>query len=694
VELIASGSLYWVTGLNPGIAASKIVNGYAPGGVLGATSFIYNLSTLPFARTFDAYRTMISSAKGWAGPWETVSYSPAVPFPDYGSPLRETWWIDPLNNGFMSIVNGHMIWDNQWDYWNNGPAGWNSGETFLLNDGDFAKASVLYEDWLTAAPAPPPNPYDTRRLAFFDTSHLDRFDTIWGFDDPTRTPWAQAGRAANDFCVAKGFDSGRFTGHFIGERLGDQCLSTRSQHFVATQSDVNAVLTDGTAPNFTDDNTVQWSLAARAATRICNNKGFAGGFFTGHQDTTAGGDPRDLVCIPGTDARWYDATQQDLYNSGYGFGDINAVAWDQAARAATNICLGKGYPGGFFTGEQILINGQVPSLQGVVCLVPGSPNALLPLRDLVFALVINQPVSGNFTVGSGIGAIHRLHVVLGPFSGDVQLQLTRPDGSVVTYTKTSSNLIDVTIDNAQAGVWQYTITAGQLASPTENVHLSINDETTLAADVTPPTTTAAVSGTNGRAGWYLSDITVTLSATDNPGGWGVYGITYNATGAQAIPGTSVSGSTAVFNITAEGQTPIGFFASDNAGNVETPKTLIARLDKTPPILTSTATPATIWPPNGKMVQVTISGRITDNVSGVDRASGTFAVSDEYGKVQPAGSFAIGSDGSYSFVISLEAARNGTDQDGRLYTITVRATDIAGNAGSTQVGVIVPHDQGK
>lgn len=84
-----------------------------------------------------------------------------------------------------------------------------------------------------------------------------------------------------------------------------------------------------------------------------------GGFFTGHQLNGL----RGVVCLGSDAARWFDSTNQDLYNSGEGFSDINTVPWAKAARAATNICLGKGHPGGFFTGHQL--NG----LHGVVCLV-------------------------------------------------------------------------------------------------------------------------------------------------------------------------------------------------------------------------------------------------------------------------------------------------------------------------------------
>ena len=60
-------------------------------------------------------------------------------------------------------------------------------------------------------------------------------------------------------------------------------------------------------------------------------------------------------------------------------------------------------------------------------------------------------------------------------------------------------------------------------------------------------------------------------------------------------------------------------------------------------------------------------------------------------MQPGGSVSIAADGSYSFTILLEARRNGEDKDGRTYTITVMAKDLAGNTGNTTVVVTVPHN---
>jgi hypothetical protein len=115
-------------------------------------------------------------------------------------------------------------------------------------------------------------------------------------------------------------------------------------------------------------------------------------------------------------------------------------------------------------------------------------------------------------------------------------------------------------------------------------------------------------------------------------------------------------------------------------------------DTTPPEITISATPKTLSPPNGRMVPVTISGTITDAGSGVNASTTAYAVTDEYGLIQPSGRVPVGSDGSsYAFTISLQASRRGNDRDGRQYTITISAQDKEGNQGSKSTVVTVPHD---
>jgi hypothetical protein len=110
-------------------------------------------------------------------------------------------------------------------------------------------------------------------------------------------------------------------------------------------------------------------------------------------------------------------------------------------------------------------------------------------------------------------------------------------------------------------------------------------------------------------------------------------------------------------------------------------------DGTPPAITVSASPATLRPPNGQLVTVTVSGTITDAGSGVEAS--TYQVIDEYGQIQPSGSITLGANGSYDFTVGLQASRRGNDQDGRRYTIEVSATDDAGNEGSKSTTVTVP-----
>ena len=116
-------------------------------------------------------------------------------------------------------------------------------------------------------------------------------------------------------------------------------------------------------------------------------------------------------------------------------------------------------------------------------------------------------------------------------------------------------------------------------------------------------------------------------------------------------------------------------------------------DITVPTVTASADPSILEPPSGRMAPVTLTGTITDAGSGVDLTSAMFVVEDEYGVVQPSGSIEVNADGSYRVQILLEASRKGTDFDGRTYRVTVSVSDQAGNRGSADVVVRVPHHRG-
>jgi len=118
------------------------------------------------------------------------------------------------------------------------------------------------------------------------------------------------------------------------------------------------------------------------------------------------------------------------------------------------------------------------------------------------------------------------------------------------------------------------------------------------------------------------------------------------------------------------------------------------LDTMPPTLSVSGYPTALWPANGKFRSVTISGLAADNTNGIAGTEGTFDVVDEYGLVQPAGTFTVGGSGTFSFGVPLEARRLGTDKDGRRYLVRVTVHDGSGNATTASATIIVPHSQGK
>lgn len=211
-------------------------------------------------------------------------------------------------------------------------------------------------------------------------------------------------------------------------------------------------------------------------------------------------------------------------------------------------------------------------------------------------------------------------------------------------------------------------------------------------DTTAPETTATLNPELNENGWANEDVQVTLLAEDNEGGSGVDSITYSATGAQDIAENTVSGDETSFTITAEGVTVITYFATDNAGNDEAAETVTVRIDKTDPVITASPNPKKIWPPDKRIVTVTISGTITDALSGVDLTSGRFKLIDEYGAENEEGTFTINADGSFSFTADVIAKRKGRDRNGRTYAFEITAEDEAGNVAIKTVKVLVPHDR--
>jgi len=119
--------------------------------------------------------------------------------------------------------------------------------------------------------------------------------------------------------------------------------------------------------------------------------------------------------------------------------------------------------------------------------------------------------------------------------------------------------------------------------------------------------------------------------------------------------------------------------------------VMEKLDVTPPTLAVTLSPATLWPPNGKLVSVTAAITVTDDYDPEPEIKLESITANETladGDIQDA---QLGTD-DRSF--SLAAKRAGTNQAGRIYTVTYSATDASGNKATASATVTVPHDQSK
>jgi hypothetical protein len=151
---------------------------------------------------------------------------------------------------------------------------------------------------------------------------------------------------------------------------------------------------------------------------------------------------------------------------------------------------------------------------------------------------------------------------------------------------------------------------------------------------------------------------------------------------------------AVADLNGDGQPDLVTAPNEPFSSNDPPGTVSVLLNNTiscltRPEVTVSATPTLLWPPNGKLVPVTISGTINDSRCSITNV--TYAVTDEYGLIQPSGPVTLGRGGAYSFTIFLRALRAGSDMDGRSYTITIEAKDSAGDAASKMSVVTVPHD---
>jgi FG-GAP repeat. len=206
-----------------------------------------------------------------------------------------------------------------------------------------------------------------------------------------------------------------------------------------------------------------------------------------------------------------------------------------------------------------------------------------------------------------------------------------------------------------------------------------------------------IADVNGDGNVDLTVAHSCLSASSCLGGVGI--LVGNGAGTFSTPviyssGAFVAWGVAVGDLNGDGKADI-IAANESAGGADGYVGVLLNetvFDDDPPVITLSADPAVLWPPDGRMTPVSIFGTIRDAGSVVDVDSASYIVRDEYAKAEVRGSVTLEADGHFVFDVLLQALRVGSDANGRRYFITVQAKDKAGNQGSETRVVLVAHDQ--
>jgi uncharacterized repeat protein (TIGR01451 family) len=204
---------------------------------------------------------------------------------------------------------------------------------------------------------------------------------------------------------------------------------------------------------------------------------------------------------------------------------------------------------------------------------------------------------------------------------------------------------------------------------------------TVTDDLPAETTFVSCSSTGGGiCGGSGNNRTVTFASLTSAGS---ETITFVASvNCSVADGTVISNTATVSAVT---------FDPDLTNNSATATTTAS--NPAPVITGAEADPSVLWPPNHRMVNVTVSYDVTDNCPLPPNSCVLTVTSNE--PVFGRGSGHTSPDWIVldDHHVLLRAEREGNG-NGRIYTTTITCTDSGGNSSNDQVEVTVPHDQGR
>jgi hypothetical protein len=193
----------------------------------------------------------------------------------------------------------------------------------------------------------------------------------------------------------------------------------------------------------------------------------------------------------------------------------------------------------------------------------------------------------------------------------------------------------------------------------------------------PPSTTATLKGPLTDQGSYIGPVEISLDASDD--------FSDDPSIAYRLNGGEWNTYVGPFGVSEEGAHLVEFRGTDPVGHAEEIKSKTFSIDRSPPSINIETQRMTLWPPNGKLVDVGLD--ITTDAS-VRSTRVDLTSSEPVGEVGPD---MVLDEETQRLRLRAERFDGGP---GRTYTVSVTATDEAGNQSVDHATVFVPHDLGK